>query len=1307
MSSPPAPRPRRPPRRCCRPVLPGWRCARSLGPHRRRRPAFRWGGGRLFDALQHGIGRPRNGAGRPPVASGWVRRPSLAPREPERMHSLLLLAALATTPATSPLDEATPVLQARLLGELDKPQAMADLFRLYERRDEKGDLGPLAGTLEQMGRSPKARPEGRARAPEMRGELAVSQGQLPQSAAFFDQVAPIRAWSVLGPFENEGRAGLLTEYPPEKDGFDPNAVYHGKEHDVTWRTLPQGHAPYGFVDLSSVVYPRADVAVYAATVLRAAKALPILFHVGASGAVRVWLNGKLVHEDGAVHPSRFDQKTFAAALEAGDNLLLVKIAHNGGRLGFSLRVADGKDAPLLALAKAARAPGSKLAGFAAIRELEAPRKRAAAKKPVDVLDELRAAAAAHPQDARAQEDLAVVLQWRRPTDDAERLPLHAMERVLDLVPTEPEAALRLARLEDRDANKRRAALETALAAHPDSAPLLDALAAYRLDRGEGWEALELARKARASSPKWIDPMLTEARALDAGGLSARAALVRIEAAKARPDPSRRRRAAAAAYRRMGRTEEAMGELKQALALRFDDGEARGELTAFLLDRGDVDGALKLLGESLSLEPSTLWPRMRAAEILSQYGRARQADEAYAQALLLAPDDPALHEQLGRHRLRARDDSGALAAFARALSLRPQNPSLRELVRSIRPEEQYATPYLYDAKALGKMAPLPGEDVEVLSDLSVVKVFANGLSSRTRQVILRPASQRGVDAARVQSVQYSPDRQVVKVERARVFKKDGSVLESKSEGERNLSEPWYGLYYDVRARVIAFPQLEPGDVLELVTRLDDSGSNFFADYFGDFAYLQSTQVRRISDYVLLGPAGRTFYASATPLKGLTHSEGKSADGGTWRRWTAKDVPKLVPEPSMPGYSEVLAYVHVSTYKTWDDVGRFYWGLVKDQLHVTDDIRAAAQEAVKGIAESDEQARIRAVYDFVVSRTRYVGLEFGINSFKPYPVETILSRRFGDCKDKASLMHAMLESLGIDSRLTLLRMKRLGGIETQPASLAVFNHAILYVPKYKLFLDGTAEFHGSAELPGDDRGAEVLVVEPEGGSRFFRTPEGSPADNSDETRIAASLLPDGTANVTVKASARGAWTADLRRVFEPADERRVRAEQQLARAAFPNVKVTAVDVTDPHDLERPFETQITATAASCAYPRGRGLEFVPFGQRQSFVEAYAQLSKRSLPQQLPLAQRILIESEVKLPKGWSATLPEGVRESGPQGEYEIAYGREGGRVTARLTLTLNGGLLQPTDYGAFRAFLGRLDEALHRRVEAAPATQTAAR
>src|SRR5438552_1772883 len=217
--------------------------------------------------------------------------------------------------------------------------------------------------------------------------------------------------------------------------------------------------------------------------------------------------------------------------------------------------------------------------------------------------------------------------------------LGVMERVSGVLPTEPEAALGVARLEDRDGNKRRGALETALAAHPENAALLDALASYRLDRGEGWAALELARKARSSAPRWVDPMLTEARALDAVGLSARAALLRIDAAKQHPDLARAHRAAASALRRLGRTDEAQDELHKALSLRFDDAEARAELVSLELDRGNLEAALKLLGETLALEPGTLHPRLRAAELLSENGRDTEAAVAYAQALALAPDDP--------------------------------------------------------------------------------------------------------------------------------------------------------------------------------------------------------------------------------------------------------------------------------------------------------------------------------------------------------------------------------------------------------------------------------------------------------------------------------------------------------------------------------------------------------------------------------------------------------------------------------------------------------------------------------------------
>lgn len=1226
--------------------------------------------------------------------------------------ALLFAAPLLAAPPPS-FPRTVEQLSARLLASLEEPRALAELVRLSEQAEREADLPRLAAALEKVVAARRARADVRALAQHLLAQVRVAQGQVVQGRALADQLAVVRAWAVIGPFDNDGRRGFAAAFPPEREGVRFGARYEGKEHEVAWRALPDV-APLGVVDLGSAIAPRQEVVVYAATLLPSERARGAVLHLGASGACKVWLNGALVLQDEHQHPARLDQHAAPVRLQAGENRLLVKLAHGSGPLALVLRVADERGAPLPQVAKGARAPDEEAAvapgAFALPTAERTPRPQAALPplpKAADAVRELEARAQKSPKDARAQEDLAVVLATRRTGDDTERRALRAQEKAAALAPGEPEVELRLARLEDRDPNKRRLALERALAAHPGDAEVLEQLVAYRLERGEAFKALDLAEQAVAAAPASVTAGLMLARALDAVGHPARATALREELARAHPQDARAVRTGAQAQRRLGRAAPARAALERVLALRFDDAEARGELTGLLLDAGDLDGALQRLGEAVALNPGALGTRARAAELLSQNGRRAQADEAWAQALALAPDDADLREQHGRHLLRAGDQDAALEAFAASLRLRPQNPSLRELVNSVKPAERYAAPYLYDAAALAKEAAArpaaEGEDLEVLADLTVVKVFPNGLSSRTRQVVLRALTPRGVEQARVQSMQFAPDRQVVRVERARIVRPDGQVIEAKGESERSLSEPWYGLWYDVRARLVSFTQLQPGDTLEFAARLDDSGSNFFADYFGDFVLLQGTARKRVADYVLLGPPGRTFYAAAAPLPDLARSEDKLPDGGTRLRFTAREVPRVVPEPAMPGPSEVFAWLHVSTYADWESVGRFYWGLVKDQLQVTHDVRRAAEEAVRDVPAADELGRIRAVYRTVLQKTRYVGLEFGINSFKPYPVETILSRAFGDCKDKASLMYAMLQALGIDSRVVLLRMRRLGALQEKPASLAVFNHAILYVPKHQLFLDGTAEFHGSAELPGDDVGAEVLVVEPSGqGSRLVRTPEARPEANTEEALAQVTLAPDGSAALTLTARSRGAWTAELRRTFESPDERRTKAEEYLARGAWPGVKVTGVQASDPLALEAPFELRFEARLPSFGTPLPGGrMRFNPFGQRPRAVESWAQLSRRTLPMRLPPAQRTTVESRVILPPGVRVELPPPAVGEGPQGRWSVSYAQETGAVVARLTTELVGGQIGAADYPAWRAFLEKLDVAVARPLEAAPA------
>jgi len=346
-------------------------------------------------------------------------------------------------------------------------------------------------------------------------------------------------------------------------------------------------------------------------------------------------------------------------------------------------------------------------------------------------------------------------------------------------------------------------------------------------------------------------------------------------------------------------------------------------------------------------------------------------------------------------------------------------------------------------------------------------------------------------------------------------------------------------------------------------------------------------------------------------------------------------------------------------------------------------------------------VEAVYGFVVTQTRYVGLEFGIHGFKPYRVDDVLRRRFGDCKDKASLMHALLEALGIDSRLVLLRMRRLGAVPAEPASLAVFNHAILYVPDLDLFLDGTASWTGSRELPGEDRGAIALVVNPGAPPRFLPVPEARPEENRVESRFDVTLAADGRATVRGSSRIAGAQASDYRRAYVSAHDRRAQAEKAFART-FPGLRVEAVTLSDLARLEEDVRMDVTLEVPRFAQPDGAGLRFTPFGAGGGYVETYGSLSERRYPLVVGQPGENLFEYRFTLPAGWSVVdLPEDATGEAPEAAYEVRHRVEGGVLVVTGRVVMKTGRVAPERYQAFRALLAGVDRAFARRVRIAPA------
>ncbi len=1209
--------------------------------------------------------------------------------------SLLGTAPTNGSPAPDPYVALLESYKAEAQSHAHDASLALDLYRAYALKDKLPSVVPLVELLTKYADRRSIDPDARSSARMLLAALERSRGRMPHAAEQMQRLGFVTSFMATGPFDNEGKAGCDVARPADK-GADPSARYEGKVREVRWRRLALP-SPDGYVDLGAALRPATDVVAYAEAYLEARRDARVVLRLGASGASRLFVNEVRVATDDAYHPPRPDQVDVSVNLHAGTNRVLVKVCQADGPLGFYLRVTDSSgDAtndvtaidPTVYWQRGSTGNG------------KARPPPPAAEKVQTLVDKLRQRTEAHRDDARLEGDYAEALVLRRPYDDKDKLGTIEAAKAARKKPDDVRLNLLAARAEEEDANVRRDFLEAAVkAAGTDARPAIE-LARFHAAHGHADRALRLLRGLPPAAQSYFEVGLELARCEEELGMFP--AWVRDVNALAERFPDRPAvvREWARVARRLDRPREAVSRNRVALSLRYDDHEARRALINLLIDLGDVQAAYAELDVEAQLDPADLGTLMRYADLAAENGDFARAKKLFARAEDVCPDEPDYPEREGRALLRAGDRAGAIHAFNLALRLKPQNAALRDALRALEGHEQaFGDEYARDARALAaRVTPAPGEDAVILQDLTAVRVFGNGLSSRFEQLVIHVFTDRGVESYRTHYISYAPDRQEVKVVRARVIKKDGSIIESHGESERSLSEPWAGIHYDARARVITLPALAAGDTLELVQRIDDVASdNLLSDYYGDIASVQATDPKKHFEYVLVAPAGRTIFSNDASPAGVKRTE-SAMPGGADRlyRWEATDVPKVVPEPGMPGWSEVATMLHVSTFRDWDSVGRFYWGLVRDQLAPDDSVRAAVKEALAGVRGDDEMAKVRAIYDYVVSRTRYVGLEFGIHSYKPYAVSKVLARRFGDCKDKASLIVSMLGVAGIDARIVLLRMRHLGRVGAEPASLAVFNHAIAYVPKFDLFLDGTAEDHGSRELPSEDRGASVLIVAPTGKSRFLTTPFDRAADNLTTSEFRVKLDAEGSAQIEGKSTVSGVGAADYRTAYQSPGSRRAVFEEAWSRT-FPGLRVQSVSTSDLSALERDVQLDFSLLVPKFARPERDGLSFTPFGQMRPYVESYAPLSTRRYDLILSYPWVNRFRHRYDLPTGFvPGALPPAVDAKSPFGHVRLQYHAEQGAIVADGEVSIEVSVVAAKDYAAFKAFLSQADAAVQARV-----------
>ena len=314
------------------------------------------------------------------------------------------------------------------------------------------------------------------------------------------------------------------------------------------------------------------------------------------------------------------------------------------------------------------------------------------------------------------------------------------------------------------------------------------------------------------------------------------------------------------------------------------------------------------------------------------------------------------------------------------------------------------------------------------------------SASTRHVAYRVTGDSCLSEGSQVSIDFDPEYETIEFHFLRLWREgqphdrlDLQALKTIQQ-ERDLER----LIYNGRlTALVLMPDVRVGDAVEYAfTR---RGANpVLAGKFVDRVLTGWSRGVRHQRYRLIGPPVRPIHARAVGAHILKESTSTSPE--TARIWEAHDLPPHAIDERAPGWFVSLPYLELSEFSSWAEVAR--WAILLYAVREpAPEVGATAVRLTRRAASGEE--KVLALVDFVQRDIRYLGIELGSGSHQPRLPEHVLDRRFGDCKDKARLLCALLREIRVAAAPVLVHSYRHGTISSDLPSPSSFNHVIVRV------------------------------------------------------------------------------------------------------------------------------------------------------------------------------------------------------------------------------------------------------------------------
>jgi tetratricopeptide (TPR) repeat protein len=589
------------------------------------------------------------------------------------------------------------------------------------------------------------------------------------------------------------------------------------------------------------------------------------------------------------------------------------------------------------------------------------------------------------------------------------------------------------------------------------------------------------------------------------------------------------------------------------------------------------------------------------------------------------------------------------------------------------------------KATGTTPSFTDEAVVVERDDVVYRYAGDGTGSKVETAIFRVQSNAALQSFGVLSFPYASGNRHLDIVYARVRKPDGTVVETPvtdAQDQPAQVTQIAPMYSDLHLKQIPIRSLAVGDKLEFQTRLTQQQPEVPGEFWGqeNFGAGIVCLERSIELRVPKQKPITVYSPEHTPEISESGDERVYRWAGSQLRPTSAKDDDDAPKDKTPP-------VAWTTFPSWEAVGVWYRGVIAGRDAVTPALQAKADELTAN-AKTDTE-KVRALYEYVSTHNHYIGIDFGIGRYQPHTAAEVMTNQYGDCKDKHTLLAALLRAKGFQVSAVLIG----AGIEMNEKvpMPAAFNHLITLVDVggEKVWLDATPEVAPYRALLAMLRDKEALVVPATGEPGLRKTPAELPFPAVNRYEVKAELDKAGSLKGHVEVSLRGDSEILMRL-----------AARQIARTQWDALS-QGYQTGSGYDGTASATTLDPSDDTSGPWHMRYDFAKSPYGDWENY-RIGSLLPNEDLPtvdEKKPPKTEIelggprtqLALSTIHLPEGYSADLPDAVHLKSAFATIDKTYQLKDGSMISELKLEILTAKVPAADWKVYKKFLDDIGQA----------------